>query len=103
MKVADGEKIGVVTPLDELDLSVIMRVMKDLLEGKEDSLAAKELKLVLEVNGIAGLLCDGQVRRLAEVLGQIIAKKYRKEEVQLRGINAKDNQQVRGTDFVNKA
>ena len=103
MNVAEGEKIGEVMPLDEMDFSVIMRVMQDLLEGKEDSLAARELKYVLEVNGIAGLSCDGQMRRLVEVLGQIIARKYGKEEEQLRGLNVEDNQQVRGSNFVNEA
>ena len=103
VNVAEGEKIGEVTPLDEMDLSVIMRVMQDMLVGKEDSPVARELKHVLEVSGIAGLSCDGQVRRLAGVWGQIIAKKYGKEGEQLSDLNVEDNQQVRGSNFVNEA
>jgi hypothetical protein len=45
----------------------------------KDSPAAKELKIALEVSRIAGLSCDGQERKLTEVLGQIIAKKHGKE------------------------
>ena len=103
MSVAEWEIVGEVTPLDELDLSVIMRVIQDLLEGKEDSIAARELKYVLEVSGIAGMSCEGQMRRLTEVLGKIITRKYGKEEIHLRGLNAEDNQQVRGSNFVNEA
>jgi hypothetical protein len=102
VNMVEGEKIGVVTPLDEMDLSVIMRVTKELLVGKEDSLAAKDLKLVLEVSGIVGLSCDGQVRKLAGVL-EIIAKKYGKEGEQLSGLIVEENQQVRGTTCVNEA
>jgi hypothetical protein len=69
VNMAEGEKIGVVTPLDEVDTSVILRVTQDLLSGKVDSPAARELKLALEDSGTAGLSCDGQVRKLAGVLG----------------------------------
>jgi hypothetical protein len=37
--------------------------------SEEESLAIKELKLVLEVKGIAGLSCDGQEGKLTDVLG----------------------------------
>jgi hypothetical protein len=103
VNMVEGEKIGVVTPIDEMDLSVIMKVTKELMAGKEESPAAKDLKLALEDNGIAGLSCDGQVRKLAGVLGQIIAKKYGKEGEQLSELNVEENQQVRGTTCVNKA
>jgi hypothetical protein len=46
------------------------------LVAKEDSPTAKELKLALEVNGIASLSCDGQERKLAKALGLIITKKH---------------------------
>jgi hypothetical protein len=51
VNMAEGEKIGVVTPLDEVDMSVIFRVTQDLMSVKEDSLAARELKLALEDSG----------------------------------------------------
>jgi hypothetical protein len=37
---------------------------------------AEELKLALEVGGIVGMTCDGQVGHLKEVLGQLVAKKH---------------------------
>jgi hypothetical protein len=43
------------------------------------------------------------MRKLAGVLGQIIAKKYGTEGEQLSGLNEEDNQQVRGSNFVNEA
>jgi hypothetical protein len=101
VNVVEGEKIGVVTPLDKVDMSVIMSVTQELLAGKEDSPIAMDLKLVLEDSGIAGLSCDGQMRKLAEVLGQIIAKKYGENEEHLSGFNVEDNHQVRGSNFVN--
>jgi hypothetical protein len=39
---------------------------------------AEELKLTLEVGGIAGMTCDGQVGHLKEVLGQLVAEKHGK-------------------------
>lgn len=41
----------------------------------EFSPVVKELKLVLEVCGVAGLTCDGQERKLLDVLGQVVAAK----------------------------
>ena len=55
---------------------------------REISLAAKELKLVIEVSGIAGLSCDGQEGKLVDVLGQIVAKKHRKD---IGGVRANHN------------
>jgi hypothetical protein len=37
---------------------------------------AEELKLALEVGGIVGMTCDGQVGHLKEVLGQLVAEKH---------------------------
>jgi hypothetical protein len=37
---------------------------------------AEELKLTLEVGGIVGMTCDGQVGHLKEVLGQLVAEKH---------------------------
>jgi hypothetical protein len=45
----------------------------------EDSPTVKELKLMFEVSGIAGLSCDGQEGKLVDVLGQIVAKKHGKD------------------------
>jgi hypothetical protein len=103
VNMAEGEKIGVVTPLDEVDTSVILRVTQDLMSGKEDSPAARELQLALEDSGIAGLSCDGQMRKLAGVLGQIIAKKYGLEGEQQGGLLEGDIHQMRGSMFVNDA
>jgi hypothetical protein len=103
VNMAEGEKIGVVTPLDEVDTTVILRVTQDLMSGKEDSPAARELQLALEDSGIAGLSCDGQMRKLAGVLGQIIAKKYGLEGEQQGGFFEGDIHQVRGSMFVNDA
>jgi hypothetical protein len=103
VKVVEGERIGVVTPLDEVDQSIIMRVTQDLLAGKEDSPITRELKLALEDSGITGLSCDGQVRKLEGVLGHIIAKKHGKDGELLSGLNDEDNQQVMGSNFVNEA
>jgi hypothetical protein len=103
VNMVEGEKIGVVTPLDEVDTAVILRVTQGLLSGKEVSPAARELHLALEDSGIAGLSCDGQMRKLAGVLGQIIAKKYGMEGEELCGIFEGDIHQVRGTMVVNDA
>jgi hypothetical protein len=91
-----GEKRGVVTPIDEVDQAVILRVTQDLLAVKEDSPVAKELKFTLDVSGIAGLSCDRQEMKLAGILGQIIAKKYGKEGEDLSGLNEEHKQQGRG-------
>jgi hypothetical protein len=101
VNVVEGEKIGVVTPLDKVDMSVILSVTQDLLAGKEDSPYAMDLKLALEDSGIAGLSCDGQLRELAGVLDQIIAKKYGNNGEHLSGLNVEDIHQVRGSIFVN--
>lgn len=45
-------------------------------ESRVSSPAAEELKLVIEVSGIAGLSCDGQEGKLVEVLGQLVAKNH---------------------------
>ena len=37
---------------------------------------SKDLEFVWDVKGTAGLSCDGQVRKLKEVLGKIVAEKY---------------------------
>jgi hypothetical protein len=103
VNMVEGEKIGVVTPLDEVDTAVILRVTQDLMSGKEDSPAARELQLALEDSGIAGLSCDGQMRKLAGVLGQIIAKKHGLEGEQQGGFFEGDIHQVRGSMFVNDA
>jgi hypothetical protein len=87
-----GENSGDVATLDEVDLSVIMRVTHDLLAAKEDSPVARELKRALEVSGITGLSCDGHERKLVGVLGQIIAKKYGKEGEELGGLIEEYNQ-----------
>jgi hypothetical protein len=101
VNVVEGEKIGVVTPLDKVDMSVILSVTQDLLAGKEDSPYAMDLKLALEDSGIAGLSCDGQMRELAGVLDQIIAKKCGNNGEHLSGLNVEDIHQVRGSIFVN--
>jgi hypothetical protein len=85
-----------VTPIDEVDQAVILRVTQDLLAVKEDSPAAKELKFTLNVSGIAGLSCDRQEWKLAGILGQIIAKKYGKEGEDLNGLYEEHKQQERG-------
>ena len=54
----------------------------------EISPAAKELKLVIEVSKIVGLSCDGHEGKLAEVLGQIVAKKHGKD---IGGVRANHN------------
>jgi hypothetical protein len=36
----------------------------------------EELELALEVGGIVGMTCDGQVGHLKEVLGQLVAEKH---------------------------
>jgi hypothetical protein len=95
-----GEKRGDVVPIDEMDRSVILRVTQDMLAVKEDSPVAKELSFTIDVSGIAGLSCEGKVRKLAGILGQIIAKKYGKEGEDLSGLNAEHNQQVTGSNFV---
>jgi hypothetical protein len=74
-----------------------------LLAGKEDSPVARELKLALEDSGIAGLSCNGQVRKLSGILGHIIAKKHGKDGKLLSGLNDDDNQQAMGSNFVNEA
>jgi hypothetical protein len=49
---------------------------------------AEELKLVIEVNRIASLSCDGQEGKLVDVLGQIVAKKHGKD---IGGVRASHN------------
>jgi hypothetical protein len=80
--------------------------------SREASPAAKELKLALEVNGIAGLSCDGNEGKLAEVLGQIIAKQHGKGVEGLREFSnlsfsawlvGGSNQQVRVSRIINEA
>jgi hypothetical protein len=76
------------------------------------------LSLSLEINTMSASgpgrtrAVEGQMRKLAGVLGQIIAKKYGTEGEpkkygtegeQLSGLNEEDNQQVRGSNFVNEA
>jgi hypothetical protein len=59
------------------------------------SLASKELKLVWEVKGIAGLPCDGQEGKLKGVLGQLVANKYGKGDSSLVGFEADNNMRLR--------
>ena len=56
--------------------------------SREDSLIAKELKLMFEVSVVVGLSCDGQEGKLADVLGQIIAMKHGKD---VGGVRANHN------------
>jgi hypothetical protein len=59
------------------------------------SLASKELKLVWEVKGIAGLSCDGQEGKLKGVLGQLVANKYGKGDSSSVGFEADNNMRLR--------
>ena len=56
-----------------------------------DSPASKELKLVWEVKGIAGLSCDGQEGKLKDVLGKLVANKHGKGAVSSAGYDAESN------------
>ena len=67
-----------------------------------DSHAAKEVKFTLEVNGIAGLSCGGQERKLAGALGQIIAQKYGNAVEESLGAIGGSNQQVRGSNIIDQ-
>jgi hypothetical protein len=98
-----GEKLDDVASLGVAVSSDSLRVAQDSLAAKLDSPAAEELKLTLEVNGIAGLSCDGQVRKLARALGQIIAQKHGIVVEELTGFNGGSNQQVRGSNIVYEA
>jgi hypothetical protein len=80
--------------------------------AKEDLPTAKELKLVFEVSGIAGLFCDGQEGKLADALGQIVAKKHGKGGKGSREISnlsssvgyvGGSNQRVRAIRILNEA
>ena len=93
----DGASLG-----DEV-LSDSFQVAQDSSAAKLDSPTTEELKLALEVSGIASLSCDGQERKLAGALGQIIAQKYGKEVEELIGFNGESNQQVRGSNIVYEA
>ena len=111
-----GEKFCNEASLGGTVISDFMRVAQgtrlELLVPGEVSPVVKELKLALEVSGIAGLSCDGQEGKLAEVLGQIVAKKHGKEVEGLRefsnlSLSARlvggSNQQVRVSRIINEA
>jgi hypothetical protein len=57
----------------------------------EISPVSKELKLVWEVKGIAGLSCDGQEGKLKGVLGQLVANKYGEGDSSSTGFEADGN------------
>ena len=65
-----------------------------------DSHAAEELKFTLEVCKFAGLSCEGQERKLAGALGQIIAQKYGNSVEELPGAIGGSNQQVGGSNVI---
>jgi hypothetical protein len=96
-KLVDGVSLGV-----EI-LSDSMRVDQELLAAKLDSHDAEELKFTLEVSGIVGLSCNGQERKLAGALGQIIAQKYGNAVEESSGVNGGSNQQVRGSNIIYEA
>ena len=49
--------------------------------------ALKDLKLVWDVKGIAGLSCDGKEGKLKEVLGQLVDNKYGKGASSSAGVD----------------
>jgi hypothetical protein len=72
-------------------------------DSGEELPAAKELKLVLEVSGIAGLSCDRQEGKLADALGQIVAKKHGKGIKSSAGYVGASNLRVRDNCILNEA
>jgi hypothetical protein len=52
------------------------RVVSSDMERFRDSLHVdEELNFVMETGGVAGLSCEGQIGKLEEVLGQLVAEK----------------------------
>jgi hypothetical protein len=64
---------------------------------------SKDLKLVWDVKGTAGLSYDGQEGKFKELLGQIVTNKYGERVSSSSGVDTDDNMGMRDEDIVYEA